>query len=273
VLTGFLALSVHVVMLSYLMVPYPSDQPTRGWPIYIGLVVTALSLIVLDQLTRELFTGRSWAIRFFVLFVLTVMLRESLFRVWIMEGVSTTAWRFGFVHNLNRLFAPFLVCFFVSLFSSRLVRVPQKLLGALVIGSTAEFVTERFLLKIHGAWVDSLLYLGHDQVWFFPYNWHIQVPAYLSYAEPTIACFVVLSMIWRRLSANAWLRTAQFVLLVVSITGVLVKEMIYPFVSKAPIRIAIVGIGQFLLEHSTLAVLTAVTWKLYGEGKRYRTAA
>lgn len=82
----------------------------------------------------------------------------------------------------------------------------------------------------------------------------------------------MVSMIWRRLSSNARLQTVQFVLLVVSMTGVLVKEIIYPFVAKAPIKIAIVSVGLFVLEHSTLAVLAAVTWKVHGEGKRKRIA-
>jgi hypothetical protein len=34
--------------------------------------------------------------------------------------------------------------------------------GTLVIGSTADFVSETFLLKTHRAWLNSIEYLGHD---------------------------------------------------------------------------------------------------------------
>ncbi len=94
------ALSVHVVMLQVLNVPYPSGYPTSGWPVFCNLALTAFALTYFYLLSMDDFALPA---RCLLLFVLAAMLREALIRLPVMNGFATTAWRYSFVDGLPRL--------------------------------------------------------------------------------------------------------------------------------------------------------------------------
>ena len=63
------------------------------------------------------------------------------------------------------------------------------------------------------------------------------------------------------------MRWWQFVLMVVLVTGVLAREVLYPFVARTGAVAALVSMGQFLLEAVVLAGLTFGTWRMFGVGR------
>ena len=88
-------------------------------------------------------------------------------------------------------------------------------------------------------------YFSHDSLWNPPYDWHVMVPAYMTYVEPTLTCFLVAFLIWDRLPEQRLLRYGSFSIIVTSLNGVLSHPLIYPFFSKLSFGVAVLSAGQF----------------------------
>ncbi len=61
----------------------------------------------------------------------------------------------------------------------------------------------------------------------------VEVPAYLTYAEPVLAAFVVVALVWDRLSTRPVLRVAQFVLLLMVMDLSFFRPLVYGFYDPA----------------------------------------
>jgi hypothetical protein len=199
--------------------------------------------------------------RCLVLFLLASMLSESLIRVPVMNGFATTAWRYSIVESLPRLIRTLLICCLVVFASPTLIRLWQKIVGALAISAIVQLLCVPFVSKVFGHILASIAYLNHDEVYKAPYGWQIEVPAYITYMEPVVACFVMVALVWDRLSKNLSTRTIQFVLLVMMINGRLLAPFIYVLYSTFRPALALLSMGQFFLEALTLALLTTLTWR------------
>jgi hypothetical protein len=91
------ALSVHVVMLQVLHVPFPSHYPGSGWLESVNVAGISLGTILLYSAASKELGTLSFAKRWIILFVLIAGIRESLLRVPVMTGVVTTAYRYAFL--------------------------------------------------------------------------------------------------------------------------------------------------------------------------------
>ncbi len=142
-LTGFLALSVHVVMLEWLHAPYPRSYPTSGMPLFLTETMLTLATIRFWWLASPRLAAWPVVVRCAFLFLLLVMLREQLIRKPTMESMVTTAWTHSFVANISEL-VPFLVlaCLVVPV-TPLLVRSWQGIGGGFVLGLCAFVVAKR----------------------------------------------------------------------------------------------------------------------------------
>jgi hypothetical protein len=86
------------------------------------------------------------------------------------------------------------------------------------------------------------------------------IPAYLTFAEPVIACAVIAYLVWPRLPSPPALRIASFVLLILFMDTMVLRTFVFSFYIEAPIGIALLSESQFLLEFLTLAALTGLVW-------------
>lgn len=200
VLTGFCALSVHVVMLEWLHVPYPAGYPNGGVLPFLTDAALALATITFWRLASDRLAVVSPLWRCLVLFVLLVMLREQLIRKPTMESFVTTAWIHSFVANIPELF-PFLLlsCLIVPI-TPRLVSAWQRIVAAaLLAGVSFALGSWLFGLAFRPVLV-SISHLEHAEV--CTHGPCVEVPAYLTYAEPVTAAFVVVALVWDRLSAR-----------------------------------------------------------------------
>ncbi len=262
VLTCVLSLSVHVVMLQVFHVPYPEGYPTTGWSSFLSLALSAFALFYFYDLSRDEFQRFSPLVRCLLLFVLVAMVREALIRKPVMDGFATTAWRYSIIDNLPRLLTVLLLCSMVIVAAPWARRLWQRLLGAVVIGAVLEVVFRPGIAKIFEHIMASIAYLSHDAVYTVPYGWQIEVPAYLTYMEPVLACFVMVALIWDRMARGLLRRTAWFVLLILMITGSLTRPFAYLVYSRFRPMVALLSMGQFFLEVVVLALLTTVTWRM-----------
>jgi hypothetical protein len=90
----------------------------------------------------------------------------------------------------------------------------------------------------------------------------VLIPAYLTYAEPVIACMAVAYLVWEGLSRKPGKRMLQFCLLILSIRGMLLPTFLYSFYSKLRLPMAMLSESQFLFETLALAFLTALIWQV-----------
>ena len=258
-LAGFLALSVHSFMLETLNLPYPDKFPRFGPHAFVNSACITLGLVYLHNLW---FRGKTktWPIRFITLFITYAMLREILFRLPIMDGVCTTAWVFSVLENIWRLVNAFILCALVVLFSPRLTTLPRKILASLILAAIVSFLTEPAVDRLSSNMLDHFSSLSHADVYTVPYGWNVQIPAYLTFVEPAIACFVIIYNVWNKLSSRPWIRSLQFIVLIMAIRGVLLSPFINVFYAGRPPLTAIASTGQFSLEGLTLAALTVATF-------------
>ncbi len=94
-LTLVAALSVHVVMLQGLHVPFPNNTLVAWPPRYLNMALAMLAMILFNDVATPWMASRSWLSRTVLLFLVFSMLREELVRAVVMDGVTTTAWTFS----------------------------------------------------------------------------------------------------------------------------------------------------------------------------------
>ncbi|WP_419727935.1 hypothetical protein [Lichenicola sp.] len=259
-LTLIAALSVHVVMLQGLHVPYP-DNSIVGWPArYLNVALAMFATILFNRLADPRLSGYSWLPRSLVLFLIYSMLHEALVRAVVMDGVTTTAWTFSLLKNLPAIITNFITCIAIVLVSPRLDRLWQKALGAMLLAVLVWFVCKPALGWAFSGILESLSFLAHEDVYSEPYGWEVLVPAYITFAEPVVAAFLIAVLVWDRLSVHPWIRGAQLVALIMLMKGSVAPTLLYSIYLKSDLGTAMMSEGQFGLETLTLSVMTASFW-------------
>jgi hypothetical protein len=224
-------------------------------------VVATLALIILWQLASPRIQG-SFVKRWGVLFLIASMLNESLVRGPFMEGYCTTAWVFAFVGNLQKLATIALVAALIVAAAPRLALVWQKVVAAAVIAIFGTFVATPLIGVAMGPVMESIASLAPQGEWCtLPYGPDVLIPAYLTFAEPVLACMAAAALVWDRLSPSRLLRFARFTVLILAIKNQLLMPFIYAAFAKAPLMAAFVSESQFALEAVALALLTGITWE------------
>jgi hypothetical protein len=261
VLTAVGALSVHAIMLQVLGIPFPDLSLIPALVKLLIRCVAALGLIVLWQFASPAMTG-SFVKRWAVLFLIATMLTENLIRGPFMEGYCTTAWVFAFVGNVPKLLAGALSCALIILAAPKLVLAWQKVIAAIVIATFTTFVAGPLIGAAMGPVMESMASLAPQSEWCtLPYGANVLIPAYLTFAEPVLACVWAAALVWDRLSPSRVLRFVQFTVLIVAIKNQLLMPFAYAAFAKLPLLDAFVSESQFALEAVALAVLTGITWE------------
>ena len=262
-LTIVAGLSVHVIMLQGLHVPYP-DNSLVGWPArYLNVALAMLATILFNTMASSRLDTYSRLVRSVLVFLIFSMLHEALIRAAVMDGVVTTAWTYSFLSNLPVLLTNLVICILIVWVSPSLRLVWQKIVAALILAALLWFVCQPLIGLAFSPILNSLSFLAHDEIYKQPYGWHVLVPAYATFAEPVVASFVIAFLVWDRLSAMLWIRTLQFVLLIMLMKGSIVPTLFYSVYLKLDLPTAIASEGQFGLETLIVAVMTALVWQ-YG---------
>ena len=259
ILSCIAGISVHIVMLQIAHVPYPKGYPTAGRPVFCGLAGSAFAMLWLCQRIADRLDTLSLSVRILLIGLLASMLREAL-RVSILDGVVTSAWRYSFVSDLPRSVVPvFLACLCVP--AARYVRqFPARMVGALVIGGLATYVFLPAFSSVLGHMLHSIQYLSHDEIYKVPYGWQVEVPSYITFLEPTIAAFLVATLVLDSLSPKLSVCTLQFALLIMALNTNLLRPLLYLPFSPFSAPMALLSMSQFFFEWAVLSVCIAVTW-------------
>ena len=145
----------------------------------------------------------------------------------------------------------------------------QKALGAVVLAAVATFALAPLCSAVFAKLLESLSYLAPTGEWCaLPYGWKVLLPAYVSFVEPTLACFITATLVWRGLSSSPGWRLLQFTVMIVAIKNQLITPFIYAVLAKEPGLGALASEGQFALEALTLALMTCVAWAWAADARR-----
>ncbi|AXC15773.1 hypothetical protein ACPOL_6553 [Acidisarcina polymorpha] len=259
-LTLILSLSIHVVMLQVLRVPFPDFTGISKWAPLSNTALALFALIVVCGAAQPRLGRFSKGTQCIILFVLYAMLKESI-RGILMNGVVTTGWGFALVSGLPSLTYAFVISSLTVFLTPMLRSLWAKMGGAAVLAGLATFAIRPALGILFAPMLKAVAHLDHPEVYAFPYGWHVLIPAYITYAEPVVACMCIAFLIWGRLSARSGLRMLQFSMLILLMRGMLLPTFIYSFYSKGNLPMAMLSESQFLFETLALAVLTTVVWQ------------
>lgn len=255
------SLSIHVFMLQVLRIPFPDFAGISVWASLLNTALAVFAVSIVCSAAQVRIGRFSKGTQCILVFLLYAMLKES-FRGIVMNGVVTTGWTFDLVAGLPGLAYTFvlssLIVFLVPIFRNIRARAG----GSVALAGIAIFALRPAINSICAPMLKAVAHLDHPEVYAFPYGWQVLLPAYLTYAEPVIACMFVAFLVWDRLSEKPGMRILQFSLLILSIRGMLLPTFLYSFYSKAKLAMAMLSQSQFLFETLALAILTAVVWKL-----------
>lgn len=259
-ITGILALSVHVFMSDVLHIPYPHNYPRTGWPAYYSYTLLTFTAIYLYQRIKNQFTHTPTLLKCLGLFMLLAMLNGDLIRGPLMISIVTSAWLLSFIQNLPQLFFYLFLACSVVLTASKLLHTWQQILAALLISLLLYFA--KTVMQEHIGTILNLLPQPRQEDFIHePYGFNVMLPSYLSFYESTLACFILVSLVWNQLSTVPIKRLGQFALLILLLGGTFLAPLIYIFYTDMPVITAMLSVGQFFLQDLVLALLTGLFWQ------------
>jgi hypothetical protein len=259
-------MSVHVVMYDVLLVPHPEISSVPRVALFANDALSLIATIWLCRLLQPELLELALPWRCLVVAALYAMLGEALFRNFLMDGVVSHAWRFSLIENLTRPAEDLVSCTLVVLLAPRLRTWWQIVMAALAIAALAALVIDPAISGPLERLTASFEYLDTGNIYNPPYGWQVNVPSYLTFAEPVLACFVIAAAAWRKLVGSFATRLAQFTLVIMAIKGAILPTLVFSFFQNLPLSGAILSESQFGLEILVLAVLTAVTWHFSNAG-------
>lgn len=266
VLTSVLALSAHALILHYFNAPVFNIDPVfnevMGFIIQFATVTGSIIIFLLSKKTwRNLKPFYS-----VILFALLIMaLTEQLFRLPIMEVVTGVPRAYQALSTIPYYVSFILLSLLIFLFVPIISRQHHYLFkyGFFAILTT---VILFFIKKLMNYFLSPLLALVPQidtaKLIHPPYGMNIMIPAYITFLEPTIACFILFYLIKEKLSAFSTLSKGLIMggLLILLHGGI--YSVVQVAASEGNIFYRIFYYGQFLWEYLVLGILTASSFFL-----------
>jgi hypothetical protein len=260
-LTAILALSIHVVMLDVLAIPHPDITHVSTRAIFLNDALSVTATFVIYRLA-PLFAARPFFLRCLLLTAVYAMLKEALFRNFIMDGVVSHAWRYSLVENLAQPVMYLIICSMIVLLASRLRSTAQIIAAGIAVTAVTSLLIDPLISGAFGKLVASIEYLDTGNIYNPPYGWQVNVPSYIRFLEPVLASFFIAAVVWDKLSPAPTRRIVQFVLLVMAMKGSILTTLIYSFYQGRSLPAAFLSESQFGIEILVMTLLTAVGWQL-----------
>lgn len=268
-LAAVIPLSIHAVMLDDLHVPYPANLPRSGWPVLSRWLFLVVGAMAVDSLLARSHAGWSVARRWLVLFLLVAGLREELIRDEFMKLINMTHVT---IYPVLRVLPMLLLLAFAAIatgaartsLAARHARSPAAInaFAAIVVATLIVFAIKPLLDQGSAAMLARLSSTDSPSRWDPPYDWHILIPAYVTFLEPVAASFALGLLTWPALPVRRVTRVVWLAALIALIKGPLLEPLVnIVFANTDPVT-AMLSAGQFTFETIALALLTAATLEL-----------
>ena len=263
IVTVFLSLSVHAVMLQGFHVPFPYNFPNTGWAKLPDDTLTVLGAIFLSAHLPRNIRKRSFGFRSALLFLLLASIREVLFRDPFMDFINlSNLTLYPFIDNLPKLIPLAVVAIGVESSILRERSFWTSLIFAVVLAAIAALLVKPLAnYSMAGLMHFTSAREGHQR-YGVPYDWHILMPAYLTFFEPVIAALVIGGVIRRRLPAAPLVRFGITAALIIALKGPVFAALLNIWYANTGAFTAILSYAQFTFETMALGILAAATLQL-----------
>ena len=263
-ITTVAAMGVHAFMSGPLHVPYPYSYPHKGWAVFPDVLVSTFAAVVVAPLLDNRFQKLSVNSRCILFFLLLSTIKESLFRAAFMDIMNSHSIVYPVVQALPRLLSIAVTACLIVLSQSRSSGHLAKIITAVVISVFVFFVFGPVTDAVFAHVLNSISWMSSLSLYEPPYDYHILVPAYLSFLEPVFAAFFLAGLSWSGLPARSARRVLVFTVLILALKGPMLKPLFAIRLVHAPVVMAFLSEGQFSVEAVTLGLLTALTWTVVG---------
>lgn len=262
-ITLFISLSIHILMLQVIGVGFPDHSPVPTISKLLNTWFSVLALFTFYYLGKERLSKKSIAIQTLIVFAIYSMIKESLIRANVMEAVVTTAWLFPFIKSAPGLLNYFILAFIIVLTNRFLYKKWQLIIASILAAAFIKSVLEPLMGSVFSPVIASYSYLAHEAIYQMPYGWEVMIPAYLTFAEPVFAAFLILYFIWEKIAVKNIHKIVLTGILISLMKGTLLPLFIYTPYMKLNLTSAMASEGQFTLEFLALGMLATFFWGWY----------
>jgi hypothetical protein len=258
IVTMLLSLSVHAVMLQGLHVRYPYNFPHSGWARVPDGILSAFGAIYLSTHLPQSVRKQSLALRCALVFVLLATIHETFFRAPFMEFINLSNFTFyPFLDNIPKLIPLAVIAIGVESWTGHEHSFRANLIAAVLLAIVAGLLVKPFA---NYAFADAMQFTeareGHQR-YGLPYDWHILLPAYLTFFEPVLAALVIGRAIRDGLPPASLTRFGITAILILALKGPVFAPLInIHYANTAPLT-AVLSYAQFTFETMALGILTA----------------
>ena len=263
IVTMVASLSVHAVMLQVLHVPYPYNFPSTGWARLPDGIISVLGAIYLSAHLPERFRTSSFRLRCAVMFLFLATIHEDLFRGPFMEFINlSNLTLYPFVDNIPKMIPFVVIAIGVEGWTRRTASFRVNLLAAALLAGIAGLLVRPFADYAFAGVIKFTEAREGHQRYGLPYDWHILLPAYLTFFEAVVSAFAVALAIRSKLPPIALKRFGITAALIVALKGPVFAPLINVLYAHSGPLEAMLSYAQFSFETMTLAILTAATLHL-----------
>ena len=259
---GMLALTVHVTAVQWLHIANPvfNSLPADA----VNTLVMVLAGAWLYDCLRPQLSGRSPAWRVIVLFAVLACLNATVRNAFMTGYCSTTTplrWLFGALSSIRPLAYFAIAAASIAGLCRFRPGAPRLAAGAVVAIVLALVVAPGLALGEQAIYAQLANLLPSAGWCKLPYGMDVMVPAYLTAVEPALGSFACIAIVWSRLPARPFLRTASFVVLVLALKKHLLALFLYAAVTEGSVLDALLSMGQLSLSVAVLGLLTVWGWR------------
>jgi hypothetical protein len=272
VLTSIIALSAHALILHYFNPPVINIDPELnqviGFIIRFAMVIGAILIYLLSKETWKNIKPFYSVILFAVLIM---ALTEQLFRSPMMEIVAGVPWAYQALSTIPSYISFLTLSLLIFLFLPVIARKNKFNLLKYIFFAALTTAILFFIRKLANDFLSPLLALvpqiDMTKLIHPPYGMDVMIPAYITFLEPTIACFVLFYLIKNNVGNFNTLSKG----LIIGGLLILIHGGIYSLVqiaySEGNILYRVFYYGQFLWEYLALGILTAYSFVLLGSSR------
>ena len=260
VVTMVLSLSVHAVMLQGLHVPYPYNFPHTGWARLPDEILSTFGAIYLSAHLPRSIRKQSFARRCALVFFLLATIHETFFRAPFMEFINLSNFTlYPFLDNIPKLIPLAVIAIGVESWTGREHGLKANLVAVVLLAAIAGLLVKPFANYAFTGVISFTESQEGHQRYGLPYDWHILLPAYLTFFEPVIAGLVIGRAVRDNLPPQSLTRFGITAALILALKGPVFAPFINMHYANTEPHTAILSYAQFTFETMALGILTAIT--------------
>ncbi|PHV12291.1 hypothetical protein CSQ89_06430 [Chitinimonas sp. BJB300] len=246
-------------MLQVLNIPYPSGYPKNGWVPFIDNVGILLAAIFIYQFSHEKLRRHSPIAQILIMTLLLSALKEVLIRAPLMNAIVSSAWMYAFIGNLPAILTCLCIACFVVVFGPhRLGTLWHKMIAAILGAIAIQWIAIPGANALTEFLLPFVPQPRQQDAILPPYQLNVLVPAYLTYAEAVIACFILGWLSWWNIGQGPIKRIVLFTIFIMLLKRLLLAPIFYIFYSDLSPIMAVLSMGQFSLEAMALGLLSGI---------------